>query len=164
MLFQPHTVICSRCTGDCGWLCFLGDANLMCVSLPLQLISEHAEVWNDPQTTLFFSHCLLPVVKWGVAFLGELIFTLHGIRHVLQRNQWESFLFYCWSEVRCIVCTSEKTILSASIALKLCRCYKLPIIFESRTQRDNFVPRFFASYQDFKIAVHDSLQALWPGM
>lgn len=36
--------------------------------------------------------------------------------------------------------------------------YKLPTSFESRTHRDNLVPRFFASCQDFKVAAHNSLK------
>lgn len=44
MLFYLHDRSCGHRTGDSRALHFLGDANLMCISLPLQLVSERAEV------------------------------------------------------------------------------------------------------------------------
>lgn len=39
----------------------------------------------------------------------------------------------------------------------ICKYYKIPTIFGSSTHTDNFVPKCFASYQDFKVAACDSL-------
>lgn len=121
-----------------------GDAELTCVPLPLQLVCERAAVGHNPRTATLSSRCLSPAVGRGAAFLGQFILALCGHRAAVPK---ESVGISPLTSVRIqrpsrLVCVSEPTVLSLSVAFLLCTWYKPPTLLESSTHRPLCSPVF----------------------